>query len=144
MGRHGPLPDGVGYDASMSARGSASPVESLSARLAAEGLSAHAWGNGPGDRYGVHEHGYDKVLVAAAGSIEFSLPGVGRSVVLATGDRLDLPADMAHGARVGPDGVTCLEAHLGRGSLEGGLRHVPGWAQHRADALDETAHDGTA
>ena len=29
-------------------------VDQLQARLASEGLVAHAWGNGPGDRYGVH------------------------------------------------------------------------------------------
>ncbi len=85
----------------MSARGAASPVESLSARLAVEGLTAHAWGNGRGDRYGVHAHGYDRVLMAAAGSIVFSLargtlcggprhhPGRARSVA-------DVPAETAH------------------------------------------------
>lgn len=128
----------------MSARGSASPVDSLRARLAAEGLTAIAWGNGPGDRYGVHAHGYDKVLVAAMGSIVLSLPGLGRSVTLEAGDRLELPADTAHGALVGPDGVTCLEAHLARGSLSGEPRHLAGWAPRTTDARSETAHDRTA
>ena len=128
----------------MSARGSASPVESLTARLAADGLSAHAWSNGPGDRYAAHAHGYDKVLVAATGSITFSLPDLGRSVALVAGDRLDLPADTAHGARVGPDGVTCLEAHLARGTLRGEPRHLPGWARSAADVPAETAHDQPA
>ena len=32
--------------------------------LAAEGLSAARWSNGPGDAYQAHRHGYDKVLVA--------------------------------------------------------------------------------
>ena len=112
----------------MSTRGSLPTTQALTARLASEGLEAHAWGNGPGDRYGVHEHGFDKVLVAAAGSIVFSLPVLGRSVELVAGDRLDLPAGTAHGALVGPSGVTCLEAHLGRGTLAGEPRHAPGWA----------------
>lgn len=111
----------------MSTRGSIPTTQALADRLAAEGLDAHAWGNGPGDRYGVHEHGFDKVLVAAVGSIAFQLPADGRTVELAAGDRLELPAGTAHGALVGPSGVTCLEAHLGRGTLHGGLRHLPGW-----------------
>jgi mannose-6-phosphate isomerase-like protein (cupin superfamily) len=113
----------------MSARGSALPTEQLAARLASEGLVAHAWGNGPGDRYGVHGHHYDKVLVAAQGSIAFDLPDLGSAVTLRTGDRLDLPAGTAHGASVGPSGVTCLEAHLPAGTLAGEPRHHPGWAE---------------
>jgi hypothetical protein len=97
------------------------------ARLAAEGLTASAWGNGPLDHYPEHRHGYDKVLVAAAGAISFHLPELGRDVRLAAGDRLDLPADTLHGADVGPDGVTCLEAHLVAGSLGPLPEHRPGW-----------------
>lgn len=100
------------------------------AALAAEGLRPSAWGNGPLDRYGEHEHAYDKVLVAVAGSIEFRLPATATAVELRTGDRLDLPAGTIHGAIVGPEGVTCLEAHLPAGSLAA-LRHVPGWAEVR-------------
>jgi uncharacterized protein YjlB len=89
----------------------------LSARLQAEGLVASPWSNGPGDRYGAHDHGYDKVIVVAAGSIEFGLPDRGESVALAEGDRLELPAGTTHDALVGPAGVTCLEAHAPAGSL---------------------------
>jgi uncharacterized protein YjlB len=94
----------------------------LEATLRAEGLDPGAWSNGPGDRYGAHEHGYDKVLVCASGSIRFGLPGADSAVDLGVGDRLDLPAGTAHDAVVGPDGVTCLEAHLPAGRL-GALRH---------------------
>lgn len=87
------------------------------ARLAAEGLDASAWSNAPGDRYGAHEHGYDKVIVVAAGSIRFGLPDAGSAIELATGDRLELPAGTRHDAMVGADGVTCLEAHLPAGRL---------------------------
>ena len=87
------------------------------ARLQAEGLRAGAWGNGPGDRYGAHEHDYDKVIVVVAGSIVFGLPGSGASVAMAAGDRLELPAETRHDALVGPAGVECLEAHLPAGSL---------------------------
>ena len=32
-----------------------------------------AWSNGPGDRYGAHDHDYDKVIVVERGSIRFGL-----------------------------------------------------------------------
>lgn len=89
----------------------------LRQRLEDEGLDPGAWSNGPGDRYGAHEHGYDKVIVVTAGSIEFGLRGTGEAVRMEVGDRLDLPAGTSHDARVGERGVTCLEAHLSAGSL---------------------------
>jgi quercetin dioxygenase-like cupin family protein len=98
-------------------------VRDLEARLRAEGLAPGSWSNGPGDRYAAHRHDYDKVLVCAAGSITFGLPGTGGSVQLAAGDRLDLPAGTVHDALVGPDGVTCLEGHRPAGSLAA-LRRV--------------------
>ncbi len=85
-------------------------------RLAAQGLSATPWSNGPGERYEAHRHGYDKVLVVARGSIVFGVPDVG-SFRLAAGDRLDLPAATEHEAVVGPAGVACLEAPLPAGAL---------------------------
>ncbi len=100
----------------------------LRAQLASEGLDASSWSNGPGDRYGAHAHDYDKVLVAAAGSITFELSELGEKIDLRAGDRLDLPAGTLHGALVGADGVTCLEAHLGQGALAPRPRHIPGWA----------------
>ncbi len=99
----------------------------LRSRLSAEGLDAQTWGNGPFDHYGEHRHPYDKVLVAAAGSITFHLPELGRDVLLQAGDRLELPKGTLHGADVGADGVTCLEAHLPAGTFEGAPAHVPGW-----------------
>jgi quercetin dioxygenase-like cupin family protein len=94
------------------------------ARLRDEGLSASPWSNAPGDRYAAHDHGYDKVLVVAAGSITFGVPDLGQAIELVEGDRLELPAGTSHDALVGPHGVTCLEAHLPRGSLAE-LRRVP-------------------
>jgi len=93
------------------------PVAGLTARLSAEGLRPGTWANGPGDVYAAHAHGFDKVLACAAGSIVFGLPGRGERVALRAGDRLDLPAGTLHDAIVGPDGVTCLEAHLPAGTL---------------------------
>ena len=96
------------------------------ARLRAEGLAPSAWANGPGDRYGAHEHGYDKVIVAVRGSIRFGLPATGDALELGEGDRLELPAGTSHDALVGPSGVECLEAHLDAGSLGGLAVHTAG------------------
>ncbi len=96
----------------------------LRTRLAAEGLDPGAWSNGPGDRYGSHDHAYDKVIVVASGSITFGLPD--GPVSLEVGDRLELPAGTAHDAHVGPNGVACLEAHLPAGSIARTARHASG------------------
>jgi mannose-6-phosphate isomerase-like protein (cupin superfamily) len=91
--------------------------EDLRAHLRAAGLDTATWSNGSGDRYAAHEHGYDKVIVVASGSISFGLPDHAETVELGPGDRLDLPAGTRHDARVGPTGVACLEAHRPAGSL---------------------------
>ena len=90
----------------------------LRERLRGDGLDPGAWSNGPHDHYAAHEHGYDKVIVVERGSIRFGLVDAGRSVELATGDRLELPAGTSHDALVGPGGVTCLEAHLPAGAFD--------------------------
>ncbi|HET7728049.1 MAG TPA: hypothetical protein VFK54_12075 [Candidatus Limnocylindrales bacterium] len=123
----------------------------LRRRLDAEGLAPGVWSNGPDDRYGAHDHGYDKVLVCAAGSIRFGLPDSGRAVELAVGDRLELPAGTRHDALVGPDGVTCLEAHLPAGRLAALTVHrAATWLTPASDRTaplgreGETAGDGGA
>jgi mannose-6-phosphate isomerase-like protein (cupin superfamily) len=91
----------------------------LRERLVGEGLDPGAWSNGPGDRYVAHDHGYDKVIVVAAGSITFGTSTGGDAFDLAVGDRLELPSGTEHDAIVGPNGVACLEAHLPAGTLSG-------------------------
>jgi Cupin domain len=77
--------------------------------FAAEGTSGpRFWGNGPGDRYGRHSHGYHKVLFCLDGSITFHTDD--GDVELRAGDRLDLEPGTEHGATVGPDGCECVEA----------------------------------
>jgi quercetin dioxygenase-like cupin family protein len=98
----------------------------LRAQLIDEGLDPAAWSNGPGDRYAAHDHGYDKVIVVAAGSIRFGLRD--RAMDLAAGDRLELVAGTSHDAIVGGSGVTCLEAHLPAGTLPGtSMRGAGSW-----------------
>ena len=98
----------------------------VAGRLRAEGLEPSSWSNGPGDRYGAHEHGFDKVIAVVSGSISFGLPADGRSIELEAGDRLELPAGTAHDAQVGRIGVTCLEAHLPVGRLSAVARRAAG------------------
>jgi uncharacterized protein YjlB len=98
----------------------------LRERLRAEGLAPGSWANGPGDRYGAHDHGYDKVIVVESGSIRFGLPATGGAVELGAGDRLELPAGTRHDALVGDAGVSCLEAHVPAGTLAGLARHAAG------------------
>jgi mannose-6-phosphate isomerase-like protein (cupin superfamily) len=79
------------------------------AAFAAEGCSApRRWGNGPGDTYGRHAHGYHKVLFCLTGSIVFHTDDV--DLELGPGDRLDLDPGTEHAATVGPGGVGCVEA----------------------------------
>lgn len=93
--------------------GSDSPTKATLMQLCAQqGLSPYPWSNGPNDVYSAHKHSYDKVIYVVSGSITFGLPEEGREILLQAGDRIDLPANKVHGAVVGPQGVTCLEAHL--------------------------------
>lgn len=90
------------------------PAEPALRRLCTdEGLSPHLWSNGAHDIYAAHSHSYEKVIYVVRGSITFDLPALGRELTLKAGDRLDLPAGVVHSARVGAEGVVCLEAHKG-------------------------------
>ena len=79
--------------------------------LRQEGLTAYRWSNNPGDFYEAHVHDYHKVIYVVSGSITFGFPVEGEPTTLYEGDRLDLPAGVAHNAAVGARGVVCLEAH---------------------------------
>lgn len=86
-------------------------VPAAEARLRELGVEPYAWSNGPGDRYGTHEHASTKLLVCAEGSITFLVGEPAEPVELAAGEGFVLPAGTPHGAVVGPDGCTCLEGH---------------------------------
>lgn len=90
-------------------------IVSVTDRLRSEGLEPHAWSNGPGDRYAVHQHGYTKLLMCAAGSIRFLVGPNAAPVELGPGDGFVLPAGTPHAAQVGPAGCTCLEGHREEG-----------------------------
>ncbi len=87
------------------------PTDLAAARaiLGAEGCSSpRSWANGPGDRYGRHEHPFHKVLFCLSGSIVFHTDD--GDVELTPGDRLDLEPGTAHAATVGREGCECVEA----------------------------------
>ena len=91
--------------------------QELRVRMQREGLSPYAWSNGPEDYYAAHSHSYEKVLYCVRGSIRFIIHherSVGANQAeeyldLNPGDCMILPAGVRHSARVGPNGVTCLE-----------------------------------
>ena len=94
--------------------GATAPTESTLRQIYAdEGLHPYTWSNGPRDTYAAHSHSYDKVIDVVRGSITFGLPELDQSIELHAGDRLDLPAGVAHDAQVGAEGVMCLEGHKG-------------------------------
>jgi len=86
----------MGADAAAERHDGTPPGEDeIAARMLAEGLSPHRWGNGPDDTYGWHEHGYEKVLYCVRGRIVFHT--VGGDIELGAGDKDGSPA--AHRAR---------------------------------------------
>ena len=68
------------------------------------------WSRKPRDAFDVHTHEYKKTLFCVEGEITFSLPTLKHSFTLKHGDRLILPAGIPHGAIVGAEGVSCIEA----------------------------------
>ena len=84
---------------------SAADVE---ARFREQGRSPRTWGNGPGDTYDWHEHGFHKVLYCVEGSIVFHTRDGDHA--LEAGDRLDIEPGTEHAATVGPSGCRCVEA----------------------------------
>jgi len=76
--------------------------------MRAEGLSPHGWGNGPGDTYGWHEHGYQKGAVLRARPDR--VPHRRRRHRAWPGRQDGPPAAPAHAATVGAEGVRCIEA----------------------------------
>lgn len=87
---------------------SSDPRADAAAAFSAEGLVPQTWANQPGHTYSAHQHPYHKVLFCVEGSITFHLDN--GDVQLVAGDRLDLEPGTRHGATVGDDGVTCMEA----------------------------------
>ncbi|MBN1221241.1 MAG: AraC family ligand binding domain-containing protein [Anaerolineae bacterium] len=89
------------------------PTEAeLRATLEDQQLKVYRWSNAPEDVYASHTHGYNKIICVVQGSIRFDLPTRHETLNLKAGDQFELPAGIRHSAIVGPEGVTCLEAHV--------------------------------
>lgn len=77
--------------------------------LTNKGYKTNRWSNKAGYQYPAHAHDFDKVVLVIRGSITFTIPRLEEEYLLHAGDRLELPAGLAHSAEVGPQGVTCIE-----------------------------------
>jgi quercetin dioxygenase-like cupin family protein len=86
------------------------PEEEVARFFHARKLPYSRWSNGPNEVYTLHTHAYRKVLFCVRGGITFTLPDLGETVELGPGDRFTLLPGVRHGAVVGPEGVTCIEA----------------------------------
>jgi hypothetical protein len=90
----------MGADAAVERHDGTPPGEDeIAAWMRAGGLSPHGWGSGPGDTYGWHEHGYEKVLYCLRGQIVFCTAD--GDIRLGPGDKMVLPPHTAHAATVG-------------------------------------------
>jgi len=76
-----------------------------------EGLLPHEWSNAAGDKYGLHDHPYEKLIYCIEGGIEFELPSEKRIVELVAGQHLVVPPHTPHSGLVGPSGCVCVEGH---------------------------------
>lgn len=93
--------------------GQTPPTEAeLRDTLVNQELKVYQWSNRPEEVYAGHTHGYHKIVCVVEGSIKFDCPTHHKVFNLMPGDRLELPAGVRHSAVVGPQGVTCLEAHV--------------------------------
>ena len=87
--------------------GDGKPGEGLLRRcLEREGFEVHAWRDPAGRIYCEHHHDCDESLWVLRGSIVLEVDG--RTYPLGPGDRLLLPAGLAHRATAGPDGASYL------------------------------------
>ena len=76
-----------------------------------EGLFPFDWTNMPGDFYPPHVHPFDTITYILRGSITWILMDTGKEVEASAGDRIELPRDLVHAARIGAQGVVCIEGH---------------------------------
>tara|TARA_Y100000031_G_C8187299_1_gene369605 strand:+ start:347 stop:658 length:312 start_codon:yes stop_codon:yes gene_type:complete len=74
-------------------------VRELENVLRREGLGFYRWSDNPGVSYPWHTHPHPEVRWIISGSIKMGLRD-GKEIVLNPGDRLDLPANTEHWAKV--------------------------------------------
>jgi quercetin dioxygenase-like cupin family protein len=80
--------------------------EDLRGRLEAEGYEVVVWRDRSNWSYAQHAHEHDESLWVLRGRLVLQIEG--RDYALEPGDRLMLPKDTPHSARVGAEGATYL------------------------------------
>lgn len=75
-----------------------------------QGYTSQTWSNSTDTVYEWHDHTYHKRLYCTSGHITFHTDE--GDFELRPGDRLDIDPATPHGATVGAEGVTCVEAAL--------------------------------
>ncbi|MCF7803839.1 MAG: cupin domain-containing protein [Candidatus Marinimicrobia bacterium] len=76
--------------------------EQLKQQLRKEGYGGiHAFTDRPGATYGDHQHDYIEVRWLVQGEVTFGVNG--EDYTLKPGDRLDMPANTVHDARIHPE-----------------------------------------
>lgn len=87
-------------------------LDALKSALMGEELNVSEWSDPAGTVYPLHAHEYAEVRVVVRGRLRIGLPETGEELVLAPGDRLDLPANLPHWADVdGDEPVLYLAAY---------------------------------
>ena len=87
--------------------GGESPAEAaLRQRLEGEGFEVVVWRDRSNWSYEPHRHEHDESLWVVRGSLLLQIEG--QDYPLGPGDRLMLPRETLHTARVGPEGATYL------------------------------------
>ena len=79
-------------------------------QLRDQGHTPRTWSNAIDTVYEWHDHTYHKRLYCTSGRITFHTDE--GDFELRPGDRLDIDPGTSHGATVGSEGVTCVEAAL--------------------------------
>lgn len=85
-------------------------LSAITRQMQKEGLRPYVWDNTPNYRYAVRTHGYHKIMYVVEGNIEVTLPDSNQRVRLRSGDRVEIPAGVRHGAIIGSSGAKCVEA----------------------------------
>ncbi len=85
-------------------------LSTITRQMQREGLRPYVWDNTPNHRYAVRSHGYTKVMYVVEGVLEVTLPDSNQRVKLRSGDRVEIPAGVRHGAIVGSTGAKCVKA----------------------------------
>ncbi len=85
------------------------PENEVIAFFTSRGVTPLRWSNAPSETHPEHTHPTQKTLFCIEGEITFSFPDLNRKFTLHFGDRFIVPAGLLHSARVGPEGVVCIE-----------------------------------